>query len=59
MQRLGAQAPEVPDHVGILQVCLRVSLLTMDKGWKLNRKKEKSPKTKFIGIMVSYIIHSL
>lgn len=41
MQRLGAQAPEVPDHVRILQVRLRVSLLTVDKGRKLKTEKEK------------------
>ena len=59
MQRLRAQAPEVPDHVRILQVRLRVSLLTVDKGRKLNRKGDKNPKIKFIGVMVSYIIHCL
>ena len=38
MQRLGTKAPEVPDHVWVLQVRLRVSLLAVDEGWKLNRK---------------------
>jgi hypothetical protein len=36
MERLGTKTPEVPDHVRILQVSLWVSLLAMDKGWKLN-----------------------
>ena len=56
MQRLRTQAPEVPDHVRILQVRLRVSLLAVDKGWKLNGKREgKNPKIKFTGLMVSSI----
>lgn len=45
MEGLGAETPEVPDHVGVLQVSLWVSLLAMDEGWKLNgsrgREKEK------------------
>ena len=56
MQRLRTQAPEVPDHVRILQVRLRVSLLAVDKGRKLNGKREgKNPKIKFTGLMVSSI----
>lgn len=47
MQRLRAKTPEVPDHVWILQMSLRVPLLAMDEGWKLicpeveEKKKEK------------------
>jgi len=35
MQRLRAKTPEVPHHVWVLQMSLRVPLLTMDEGWKL------------------------
>lgn len=61
MQRLGAQAPEVPDHVWVLQVRLRVSLLAVDEGRELNGKRERGKKTQitFTGIMVSYIIQCL
>lgn len=41
MEGLGAKAPEVPDHVGVLQVSLWVSLLAMDEGWKLNGSRER------------------
>lgn len=44
MQRLRAKTPEVPHHVWILQVSLRVPLLAMDEGWKLicpERRKGK------------------
>lgn len=39
MQRLWTQTPEVPHHVGVLQVSLRISLLGMDEGWKLGVHK--------------------
>lgn len=35
MQRLRAKTPEVPHHVWILQMSLRVPLLAMDEGRKL------------------------
>lgn len=57
MQRLRTQTPEIPDHIRILQVRLRVSLLAVDKGRKLNGKKKR--KTKLTGIMVPDIIHHI
>lgn len=56
MQRLGTQAPEIPDHVRILQVCLRVSLLAVDKGWKLNGKRERGKKKVYRKYGVLYYI---
>lgn len=51
MQRLRPKAPEVPHHVWILQMSLRVPLLAMDEGWKLicpevKEEKEKKKKLK-------------
>lgn len=53
MQRLREKTPEVPHHVWILQMSLRVPLLGMDEGWKLicpdveeEKKKKKKLKTK-------------
>lgn len=57
MEGLGTEAPEVPDHVRVLQVSLWVSLLAMDEGWKLNgsgrrERENQSPKPKFIRIII-------
>lgn len=54
MQRLGAKTPEVPHHVWILQMSLRIPLLAMDEGGKLicpevekeKERKKKKKKTK-------------
>lgn len=48
MQRLGQQAPEVPDHVWVLQVRLRVSLLAVDEGRELNGKREREKSTNYV-----------
>lgn len=42
MQRLWTQAPKVPHHVRVLQVSLRISLLRVDEGWKLNAQIHKN-----------------
>lgn len=51
MQRLRAKTPEVPHHVWILQMSLRVPLLAMNEGRKLigpeGGRKEKEEKKKF------------
>lgn len=51
MQRLGAKTPEVPHHVWILQMSLRIPLLAMDEGGKLicpevEKEKERKKKKK-------------
>lgn len=50
MQRLRAKTPEVPHHVWILQMSLRVPLLAMDEGRKLigpeGERKEKRRRKK-------------
>lgn len=42
MQTLWTQAPKVPHHVRVLQVSLRISLLRVDEGWKLNAQIHKN-----------------
>lgn len=49
MQGLRPKTPEVPHHVCILQMSLRVPLLAMDEGWKLicpEAEEEKEEKKK-------------
>lgn len=39
METLRPQTPEVPHHVRVLQVGLRITLLRMDEGWELKAEK--------------------
>lgn len=53
MQRLRPKTPEVPHHVCILQMSLRVPLLAMDEGWELicsdaEEEKEKKKEIKAV-----------
>ena len=41
MQSLRPEAPEVPHHVGVFHVGLRVTLLGVDKRRELQRKTER------------------
>lgn len=67
MQRLRAKTPEVPHHVWILQMSLRVPLLAMDEGWKLicpeveeggGKKKSSVTPSNYIGYTKQLLVQN-
>jgi hypothetical protein len=49
------QSPEVPSHIGIFQVCLRVSLLAVNEIRELDRVSDEEDR----GVVSNHIIDTL